>query len=118
MELGHLRIFAVLVGSFIYFLRDAKYISTIFVCGAPAGNLSKIECTWVEYYVSRWVTVPSNGRWQWMKHLTELTVLYSYMKGLTCEIFEGIRVRNFTQQFFMIADLRFENRSKDLPNKK
>lgn len=37
-ELRRLRIFSVLVGSFIYFLRDAKYIATIFFKFAPADK--------------------------------------------------------------------------------
>jgi hypothetical protein len=31
MELHRLHIFAILVGSFIYFLQDAKHVSTIFL---------------------------------------------------------------------------------------
>lgn len=55
---NRLLIFAVLVGSSIYFLRDSKYISTTFLQFPPAGkNVRKVEITQVENYLSRGVTV-------------------------------------------------------------
>jgi hypothetical protein len=45
MELRRLRIFAVLVGSSIYFLRDAKFIPAIFIFYVCTGrqNLREVE---------------------------------------------------------------------------
>jgi hypothetical protein len=54
MELRRLRIFAVLVGFSIYFLRDAKYVPAIFIFQVSTGPQNLRE---VEYYLSWGVTV-------------------------------------------------------------